>query len=124
MTRKELTTPFESPRMFQVWSYTVSHGQLLFRSTKSDDSPTRIDILFKNVDAMNVARRFDGLSIRDATAEERLSAARGSDVELDDPNQRLWIVESLGFRGHVAAGVVLVHEADAEYDEPSALLPY
>jgi hypothetical protein len=26
-----------SPRFFQIWNYSVSHGQLLFRSTKSPE---------------------------------------------------------------------------------------
>ena len=34
---------------FQLWGYTVSHGQLLLRSTRSELRPTQIDVLFKNV---------------------------------------------------------------------------
>lgn len=108
--------------MFQTWEYTVSHGQLLLRSTKSDDTPTRIDVLFKNVDAMKIARNYSGLRVREATDVERDSLL--DELALEDPTQSLWIVESTGFRGFVAAGVMLVHEDDKEYDEPSALMPY
>ncbi len=38
-------------RRFQLWAYTVSHGSLLLRSTKTDDEPTRVDVLFRNVKA-------------------------------------------------------------------------
>ena len=36
-------------RPFQVWLYSVSHGQLLLRSNRSDQLATRVDVLFTRV---------------------------------------------------------------------------
>ena len=61
---------FRSKRSFAVWAYTVSHSQLLLR-TRTADGRSRIDILFKPVEAMKVRTDYDGLTIRCATPEER-----------------------------------------------------
>jgi hypothetical protein len=45
-------------RKFQIWLYSVSHGQLLLRSNRSDEFRTRVDVLFKD-DCCN--RPADGL---------------------------------------------------------------
>ena len=50
------------PRRFQIWLYSVSHGQLLLRSNRSGEFSTRIDVLFKNVAAIELPTAFDGLS--------------------------------------------------------------
>ena len=42
-----------SKRMFQIWSFVVSHTELLLRSTKSPDHRTRIDVFFKGVGELN-----------------------------------------------------------------------
>jgi len=41
------TEIINSGRFFQLWSYTVSHSELLFRSTKSPEFTTRIDVFFR-----------------------------------------------------------------------------
>ena len=51
---------FVSDRFFQIWRYTVSHRQLLLRSTKSDVAHTRIEILFKDVSLMLMELRSEG----------------------------------------------------------------
>jgi len=48
-------------RNFQIWKYTVGHGQLLLRSTKDPKCPTRIDVFFKNVGATIVLPDADGI---------------------------------------------------------------
>ena len=50
-----------SNRQFQIWSYKVSHAQLLLRSTKSKNDPTRIDLLFKNVAIINMPTLLNGV---------------------------------------------------------------
>lgn len=55
---------FVSPRKFSVWVYTVSHSQLLLRSTKQyANAATRVDVLFKGVDAMDVPTLMHGLTV-------------------------------------------------------------
>jgi hypothetical protein len=61
---------FESPRRFQLWAQTVSHGQLLFRSPRSSHHPTRVEVLFKPVGAQKVRADYDGLIIRCAANAE------------------------------------------------------
>ena len=53
-------------RQFQIWSYKVSHAQLLLRSTKSENNPTRIDLLFKNVAIINIPTLLNDVRIRRA----------------------------------------------------------
>ena len=49
------TLPFDrSDRVFQLWAYTVGMGRLLLRSTVSDQFSTRIDVVFQNVQAVQL----------------------------------------------------------------------
>ena len=57
-------------RRFQVWLYLVGHGQLLLRSNRSEKFSTRIDVLFKNIAAMELPTVFDGLSVAEAATNE------------------------------------------------------
>jgi hypothetical protein len=64
---------FRSDRAFAVWAYTISHSQLLLRArtTRRDgSSQSRIDIVFKPVQAMKLRVEYDGLVIRCATQAE------------------------------------------------------
>ena len=106
-------------RTFQVWAYTVSHGQLLLRSTKSQSTPTRIDILFKDTAAMCLPAAFDNLI---------LSRAQANDLGLDaataaTTGKTVYRLKGTNFDGFVVAGAVVVHEDDREYDEPSEIYP-
>ena len=102
-------------RMFQVWAYTVSHGQLLLRSTKTDKIPTRVDILFKDMVALKLPSAFEELEIIESTAEHvglHQDAIKGRTV---------WSLRGPGFDGFVVAGAMAVHEDDGEYDAPSRI---
>lgn len=112
---------YESPRTFQTWRYTVSHRQLLLWSTKEDGGATRVEILFKNVAAMKIAPVYEGIRISEATGEDR--SAIVEELGLSERNQHVWIVESPRFRGYVAAGAVVTHEDEREYNEPSSFTP-
>jgi hypothetical protein len=48
-------------RPFGVWGYTTSHSVLLLRSLIPDLSPSRIDVAFVNVHAMQLRRFYDRL---------------------------------------------------------------
>ena len=47
-----VVSTFSSDRRFQLWSYRVSHSQLLLRSVRDAEHTSRIDVLFKGVDAL------------------------------------------------------------------------
>jgi hypothetical protein len=106
-----------SPRTYQLWRYAVGHGQLLLRSTKSADRPTRVDVLFKNVAVLNLPTHFDGISISEASEAEV-----GKFVNLESElmgTRRLFLVCSENFQGYVIAGAVFSHEDQGEYNDSS-----
>ena len=90
---------FDSSRRFQVWLYTVSHGQLLIRSVKGSRQPTRIDLLFTNVHSLDLPTTTEGLAIRRDGGGFALSGR--------------------GWRGSVTADAFLKAEDDLEYHAPS-----
>ena len=100
-------------RRFQVWNYTVGHGQLLLRSTKSSEFPTRIDILFKNVTAIHLPTTFDGVTIAEASDEERNRLKIHK-----NESEKLFIVRGDAFEGYVIAGTVAHHEDEGEHSDP------
>jgi hypothetical protein len=113
---------FESSRTFQVWRSTVSHNQLLLRSTKSESDLTRLDVLFKPVSALKLRTHLNGLSVREAASPEAARVlAEASEVERSD--QHVYIVESHDFNGWVIAAGVWTNEDQGEYSDPSALWP-
>ncbi|MEV6073324.1 hypothetical protein AB0L82_42835 [Nocardia sp. NPDC052001] len=66
---------YRSERCFAMWAYTISHGQLLFRSRQGQDwlrrdYDTTIDVLFKPAIAMKLQDRYEGLVVRCATGDE------------------------------------------------------
>ena len=108
----------ESSRLFQMWSYTVGHGQLILRSPKAVGFPTRIDVLFKNVAAMHLPTIMDGLAVSEATeAETQELPVQVDRSRLEE--RKVFIVRTANFTGHVIAGVVASHEDEREYHEPS-----
>ena len=105
-------------RRFQMWEYTVGHGQLLLRSPKTTGLSTRIDILFKNVAAVHLPTILDGLAVSEATEGER------SELHVQvDPSRlegrKVFVVRGSNFMGYVVAGIVASHEDEREYHEPS-----
>jgi hypothetical protein len=107
-----------SSRRFQLWTYTVGHGQLLLRSPKASGLPTRIDVLFKNVAALHLPTMLNGLAISEATEDEKSKL----DVRVDPlrlEGRRVFLVREQHFTGYVVAGVVAWVEDELEYYEPS-----
>jgi len=113
------TEVFNSRRSFQIWKYTVGHSQLLLRSTKSPDFPTRIDVFFKGVKEIHLPTSFTGLSITEASQADiqklcilQTHPSMGSDLKYLQ-------IQGVGFLGYVMALIVVWHEDSGEYDEPS-----
>ena len=102
-----------------MWKYTVSHHQLLLRSTKSPDSATRIDVFFKGVSEFHLPTILTGLSIAEASEADvrRLCSLRKSPSFSE--STKVFTVQGIDFLGYVAAMVVFSHEDEGEYDEPS-----
>ena len=92
---------FDSDRYFQVWHFTVSHTQLLLRSNRDDNHPTRVEVLFKGVQRLDIPSSFDGLHVR----RDRGRYALGG---------RGWV-------GSVFALAMFAVEDEGEYSTPSSL---
>jgi hypothetical protein len=90
---------FESDRHFQIWRYEVGHAQLLLRSVKGDQHSSRVDVLFKAVEAIDLPTRFDGLEIERDGDQFAMSGA--------------------GWSGRVIAGACFQAEDAGEYYSPS-----
>ena len=69
-------TAMKSDRVFKVWEYQISHGQLLIRSPKApakgDHSQqiTNLDLVFLGVEFMAVPHEFRGVDITLPAARE------------------------------------------------------
>ena len=116
---------YESPRRFLLWKATVSHGELLLRSTQTPAEPTRIDVLFKAVQALNLRTDLTGIRVSEAAPDEStmiLASLAGHGSTAIDPC-KIFVVESNGWRGYVAAGVMAWHEDEGAYNDPSHFEP-
>jgi hypothetical protein len=110
---------FDGP--FAVWAYTIGHGRLLLRRTKSAEHPTRVDVLFKDVGWMCFPTSLADVRIREAAPGEadNLLASAGP---LRTSGRKLFAVSGSNWRGYVLAGVVVWKEDEGEYNDPSSLL--
>ena len=117
------TEIINSGRFFQLWSYTVSHSELLFRSTKSPEFRTRVDVFFKGVSEFHLPTTLHGISITEASDSDiqKICSLRKS-LSLDS-GEKLFMVQGSDFAGHVTALRVSCHEDEREYDEPSFFAP-
>ena len=114
--------PLRCPgRRFQVWRYTVSHGQLLLRSNRDDRHATRCEILFKDVARMDLPTLIDDLEI-DAAAEAEVPASV-KELGVDEVRDRtIYRIRGRDCLGYVVAGALAYAEDDGEYHSPSSLL--
>lgn len=104
-------------RSFQFWKYRVSHGELLVRSPRDDAHPRNIDLMFFDVEYVDLPRFLPELEIHDpeeadmARAQERL----GKQAEL----RTVTILKSHERRYMVVAAVMKVVESDMDiFDSP------
>src|SRR5690348_6906569 len=109
-------TLYTSDRTFKIFLYTVSHSQLLLRSAKSETKETRIDLLFKDVDAMHVLPTLGGVRVAMGSPLDDASSRAARMF----PSKNLYQISSGEFRGYVIAGVFAQKEDHREYFEPSS----
>lgn len=113
------TAIFSSDREFQMWKYTVGHAQLLLRSVKSAGSPTRSDVVFKGVAELHLPASLRGLRIAEASESEiRILCSLHQPPSLSK-DVKVFGVRGVDYFGYVAAVIVMFHEDEGEYDEPS-----
>ena len=111
-------------RRFQLWSHTVSHGQLLLRSTNGSEHgthTTQVDVLFKNVGMISIPTLFDGLTVISVSLDE-LVADGPAVTARSSQGRKCFRLEGDDCRGSIIASVVAWSEEDAEYYDESKLL--
>src|SRR5947209_785034 len=89
---------FQSDRHFVLASYAASHGILLFSSRKTNDQPTRIDLLFQDVRAMELRNWFHGLSVFRAEVAY-LEGRRSAPQSLIEPGNVVYALRGGGWDG-------------------------
>ncbi|WP_411347176.1 hypothetical protein [Paenibacillus sp. WLX2291] len=57
-------------RKFKLWYYTISHGQLLLRSIKDDNNTTNIDVMFLDVDYIELPRYLSDVKLEKAQEKD------------------------------------------------------
>jgi len=107
-------------RSFSVWRYEVGHGQLLLRSPKADQLPTRVDVGFKNVGYIQLPMLMDTLAIRVGSLDDLPEDVR---KVLDLQHQEVYVLNAGGVKGLVVAGYGAWREDDGEYNDLSLVLP-
>ncbi len=106
-------------RQFQIWSYVVSHNQLLLRSPKSQRAITRVDILFKGVSFIHMETGFSGLSVQVLDEKAQKPLPNIPDI-LED--QKLFVLHTSSGLGYIVAAAYAAVEDDKEHYDASALI--
>lgn len=115
-------TSFKSARKFSVFGYSISHGTLLLRSARSDEHGLRLDVLIKDVRALEIRSWFEGIEIIEVEPSF-LNGFPSRPIDMLDVGLKVYALLGTGWRGFVVGGGLFFHEDDAGFMEPSALLP-
>ena len=109
-----------SERCFQLWEYHVSHGRMLIRSPKSQNSKN-IDLIFAGVEFVSIPRLLKGLRLDKPTAEdiEYVADALGKPIA---PSKVIVLLSS-NKRYYVVASGIMVDETNCDiFESPFAKL--
>jgi len=104
-------------RVFQLWHYRVSHGELLIRSPRDDEHPRNMDVMFAGVDYLEAPRFLPNLEIDEASDDDVARAGKrlGRSVEARD----VIVLKSEGRRFLVVAAAMNTAESDMDiFDNP------
>ena len=112
---------FESRRQFQLWRYVVSHGQLLLRSNPSSRHKSRIEVLFKGVEWLNLPTTLNGLAIYTASSDEQKQFEAATHINING-GLIPYIVKSKGTTSFVLANGCWSVEEQKDYFATSSLL--
>ncbi len=118
------TLPIEYNRNFSLQFYWVGHGLLLLRSGKTNQHPTRIDILFCDVRWIALPAWLDGIRIERGELSE-IPLPLTSKIKEEAHFMSTFRVISQGVTHYLLAGdVVNVAEDQKNYNDDSSLLPH
>ena len=108
-------------RLFVVWRYSVSHGQLLLRSVRTEESPTRVDVLLKNVNHMRLPTSLPGLRIEERALE--VTDDLPEVVRAETADAKAYWLSGRGYQRCVIASTCESVEDTEDYSAPSRLWP-
>jgi hypothetical protein len=112
---------FNSDRKFFVFSYGLSHGPLLLRSGKTDQHQTRIEVLIKDVRALEIRSWFEGIEISQVD-QNYLRDFASNPIEMVEVGLRVYALTGRGWKGFVVGGNLYLGEDDADFMAPSSLM--
>jgi hypothetical protein len=112
---------FESHRSFVIYSYTASHGLLLLRSRKTKSTPTRVDVLFQDVRALEIRAWFEGLVIEQVDVSF-LESFHSNPAQMIEDGNKVYALRGVSWYGFIVGGIVTFKEDDGDFAEPSGLL--
>jgi len=93
----------DSKRSFVVFSYDHGHGLMLLRSRKTPDNPTRMDVLFQDVRAIESRMWFEGIRIEESDLQA-IAEFQSNPCELIEPGLRVYLLRGSNWSGYVLAG--------------------
>ena len=109
---------FRSERRFDLFSYGVSHGPLLFRSGKNNEHGKRLDVLFTDARAFESRNMFIGIRIEEIGLD-RLADRPSRPAEFAEVGLKAFLLVGVGWEGFVLAGSIHVLEDDGALFDPS-----
>lgn len=111
----------ESERMFLIESYAASHGMLLLRSNRTNTVATTIDVLFRDVRAMDIRAWTEGLKI-ELHPDDSLESHPSKPLEMLQRGQNVYRLSGHGWTGFVIASRVDSKEGTSAPNGPEGLL--
>lgn len=112
---------YSSDRSFSVFSYDIRHGLLLLRSGKTDVHSSRVDILFKDVVAMELRMLMNKILIKneDPIFLDNVMSKSSAIIE---PGHKVYSLNCDDWTGFVIGGVLNINEDDKSFFESSMLI--
>jgi hypothetical protein len=104
-------------RTFKMWDFYITHSQLLLRSHRTVSHPKNIDIIFGDVDYVELPTTLFGLDMVAAGPEDH----RKAEKVMDGPvaGDRVFAIETQGRRYLVIAGGMVIQENELMMRESS-----
>jgi hypothetical protein len=112
-------------RQFQLFLYTSSHSQVLFRSLQTQADNKKVEILFTNVKYICTPCVFEGFNLQEVS-QDAVPDVIGDQVFVPQASHRFFRLFGEGWSGLVVAGNIDWIEDESDFHEDSKLLvaPY
>src|SRR5579859_6256990 len=116
-------TVFESTRHFALGSHAASYGLLLFRSNRTTELASRLDLLFQDVRAMDVRAWTDGLKV-EICDESAVRDYPSNPQDMIESGLVLYRISGAGWQGFIVASTRVSSKEDQLGPmDPSGLIP-